>query len=75
MDRSPRFYTQIAMKQTIYLKTGEDMVRYLEAYLEEAGDDAAFISKAFGAIARALGMSQLAKDTGLYNALKNDETN
>lgn len=48
-----------------YLKTEEDMVLYLEACLEEAGDDAAFISKALGTIARARGMSQLAKDTGL----------
>ena len=38
---------------------------YLEACLEEAGDDAAFIAKALGTIARAKGMTQLAKDTGL----------
>jgi len=48
-----------------YLKTEEDMVMYLEACMEEAGDDAAFIAKALGNIARAKGMSQLAKDTGL----------
>ena len=48
-----------------YLKTEEDMVLYLEACMEEAGDDAAFIAKALGTIARARGMSQLAKDTGL----------
>ena len=41
------------------------MVMYLEACMEEAGDDAAFIAKALGNIARAKGMSQLAKDTGL----------
>jgi probable addiction module antidote protein len=33
--------------------------------LEEAGDDAAFIAKAPGNIARAHGMTQLATDTGL----------
>ncbi len=38
---------------------------YLEACFEEAGDDAAFIAKALGNIARAKGMSQLAHDTGL----------
>ncbi|OGS94188.1 MAG: putative addiction module antidote protein [Gallionellales bacterium RIFCSPLOWO2_12_FULL_57_18] len=48
-----------------YLKTDEDMVLYLEACLEEAGDDAAFIAKALGTIARAKGMTQLAKETGL----------
>lgn len=48
-----------------YLKTDEDMARYLEACFEEAGDDAAFIAKALGNIARARGMTQLARDTGL----------
>ncbi|MDP4029340.1 MAG: putative addiction module antidote protein [Gallionella sp.] len=40
-----------------HLKTDEDMVLYLEACLEEAGDDAAFIAKALGTIARAKGMT------------------
>ncbi len=48
-----------------YLKTEEDMALYFEACLEEAGDDPAFIAKALGTIARAHGMTQLAKDTGL----------
>jgi probable addiction module antidote protein len=48
-----------------YLKTDEEMALYLEACFEEAGDDAAFIAKALGNIARARGMSQLARDTGL----------
>ena len=48
-----------------YLKTDEDMAMYLEACFEEAGDDAAFIAKALGNIARARGMTQLARDTGL----------
>lgn len=60
-----------------YLKTDEDMVRYLEACLEEAGDDAAFIAKALGNIARAKGMTRLARDTGLgreslYKALSGE---
>ena len=38
---------------------------YLDACLEEAGDDPAFIAKALGNIARARGMSQLARDAGL----------
>jgi probable addiction module antidote protein len=48
-----------------HLKTEEDMALYLQTCLEEAGDDAAFIASALGNIARARGMSQLARDTGL----------
>lgn len=48
-----------------HLKTAEDMAMYLEACLLEAGDDAAFVAKALGTIARARGMSRLARDTGL----------
>lgn len=33
--------------------------------MEEAGDDAAFIAKVLGDIARARGMMQLARDTGI----------
>jgi probable addiction module antidote protein len=60
-----------------YLKTEEDMAQYLEACLQDAGDDAAFIAKALGNIARAKGMSQLSRDTGLgreslYKALSGE---
>ena len=60
-----------------YLKTDEDVALYLDACIEEAGDDAAFIAKALGNIARARGMTQLAKDTGLgreslYKALSGE---
>ena len=41
------------------------MAAYLEASIEEAGDDAAFIAKALGDIARAKGMAQVAVDAGL----------
>jgi len=37
----------------------------LQACLEEAGDDPAFIVHALGIVARAKNMSQLARDTGL----------
>ncbi len=47
------------------LKTDEDIQLYLEACLEEAGDDPAFIIHALGVIARAKNMSQLARDTGI----------
>ena len=60
-----------------HLKTEEDMALYLEACLEEAGDDASFIAKALGTVARSRGMTQLAKDTGmgresLYKALSGE---
>ena len=60
-----------------YLKTDEDMVLYLETCLEEGGDDAVFIAKALGNIARAKGMTQLARETGLgreslYKALSGE---
>jgi len=48
-----------------HLKTDEDIQMYLDACLEEAGDDPAFIVHALGVIARARNMSQLARDTGL----------
>ena len=47
-----------------YLKTDSDMAAYLDACLEEAGDDPAFIAHALGVIARARGMTQLAHDMG-----------
>ena len=36
-----------------YLKTPEDCAAYIEAVIEEAGNDAAFIAKALGDVARA----------------------
>ncbi|GAA4412928.1 addiction module antidote protein [Quisquiliibacterium transsilvanicum] len=48
-----------------HLRTPEEMAAYLDAWLEEAPDDAAGITKALGDIARAKGMSQVAKDAGL----------
>jgi probable addiction module antidote protein len=62
-----------------HLQTPEEMAAYLEACLEEAGDDAAFIAKALGDIARAKGMSQVARDAGLsreslYKALSGQRT-
>jgi probable addiction module antidote protein len=48
---------------TDHLKTEADMVAYLDAALEEG--DASLIAAALGDIARAKGMSQIAKDTGL----------
>ena len=46
-----------------HLQSDEDMAAYLEAALEEG--DAALFAAALGDIARAKGMSQLARETGL----------
>ena len=46
-----------------HLETAEDMAAYLEAALEEA--DPSLIAAALGDIARAKGMTQLARETGL----------
>ncbi len=60
-----------------HLRTPEEMAAYLEATFEEADGDAAFIAKALGDIARAQGMSQVARDAGLsreslYKALSGE---
>ncbi|HDS1734125.1 addiction module antidote protein [Pseudomonas sp. BP8] len=46
-----------------HLKTDQDVALYLEACLEE--NDPALLAAALGDVARARGMSQLARDTGL----------
>jgi len=46
-----------------HLVTNEDMAAYLEAALQEG--DPALIAAALGDIARAKGMSQIARDAGL----------
>lgn len=60
-----------------HLRTEEDVVLYFEACLEEDPGDGSLVRAALGDIARARGMSQLARDTGLareglYKALSAD---
>ena len=55
------------------------MAAYLQACLDEAKGDAAFIAKALGDIARARGMWQVARDAGLsreslYKALSGERS-
>jgi probable addiction module antidote protein len=62
-----------------HLRTPEEMAAYLEACIEEAHGDAAFIAKALGDIARAQGMTQVARDSGLsreslYKALSGERS-
>jgi len=59
------------------LRTPEEMALYLDACIAESDGDAAFIAKALGDIARAQGMSKVARDTGLsreslYKSLSGD---
>ena len=59
------------------LRTPREMAAYLDAWLEEAPDDATGIARALGDIARARGMTQVARDAGLsreslYKALGKD---
>jgi probable addiction module antidote protein len=58
-----------------FLESDEDIAAYLNAVLEE--DDPALLNVALGNVARAKGMTQLAKETGitrdgLYKALSPD---
>jgi probable addiction module antidote protein len=60
-----------------HLRNPEEMAAYLEACFEDTDGDAAFIAKALGDIARARGMSQVARDAGLsreslYKALSGE---
>jgi probable addiction module antidote protein len=48
-----------------YLKTPADMAEYLDACLEEDAGDGALVRAALNDIARAYGMTQIARDTGL----------
>lgn len=62
-----------------HLRTPKEMAAYLQACLEEADGDAAFVAKALGDIARAKGMAQVARDSGLsreslYKALSGERS-
>ena len=48
---------------TDYLKTPKQQIAYIEAALDE--DDPSFIAVALGDVAKARGISQFARDTGL----------
>lgn len=48
-----------------YLKTPQDMVAYLDACFEEDAGDGVLIRAALNDIARARGMTQVARNTGL----------
>jgi probable addiction module antidote protein len=47
------------------LQSPEDCAAFIEAAIEEAADDPAFIALVLGEVARARGMTQTARDAGL----------
>lgn len=51
-----------------YLKTEEDIALYLEAVMEEGGDDPAYVTHALGVVARAQNMMALSEATGMSRA-------
>jgi len=60
-----------------HLRTPKEMALYLDACIAESDGDPAFIAKAIGDIARAKGMTALARETGmgresLYKALSGE---
>lgn len=62
-----------------HLRTPEEMAAYLDACIEESEGDAAFIAKALGDIARAQGMTRVAREAGvsresLYRALSGERS-
>ncbi len=48
-----------------HLRTPEEMAAYLDAAIEESNGDASLIAMALGDIARAKGMAELSRETGL----------
>ena len=48
-----------------HLRSPEEMAAYLEACIAESDGDASCVAKALGDIARAKGMSEVARETGL----------
>jgi probable addiction module antidote protein len=76
-EKSTRRTKTVAYDVAEQLRTPEEMAAYLDAWFQEAPDDAAGIARALGDIARARGMTQVARDAGLsreslYKALGED---
>lgn len=59
------------------LRTPEEMAAYIDVWFEDFPEDASGIARALGVVARARGMAQIARDTGLsreslYKALSGE---
>ncbi len=62
-----------------HLRTPDDMAAYLDAMFDESGEEPRSIVRAIGDVARAKGMTQLARRTGLgreslYKALSGESS-
>ena len=64
-DKTPAQTKTVAYDVAEQLRTPEEMAAYLNAWLIDAPDDAAGIARALGDVARAKGMTQIARDSGL----------
>jgi len=64
-DPNPVKTKTVAYDVAEQLRTPEEMAAYLDAWLVEAPEDSGGIARALGDIARAKGMSQVARDAGL----------
>ena len=75
MSKAPETFTHYDSAD--YLASVEGAAAYLEAAIEAAGDDPAFIAQALGTIARSGNVSELARRAGIsregmYKALSGD---
>jgi probable addiction module antidote protein len=64
MVKKKKLYTR-PYDAAAYLKTEQECARYLQAAIDESDGDAAMVVGALGDIARARGMMNLARETGL----------
>lgn len=48
-----------------YLRTEEDIAAYLEAVMDETGDDPAYVARALSVVARARNMIALSREMGM----------
>jgi probable addiction module antidote protein len=80
MKRARRMSAKIKTREwdvTEYLRDEEDIRLYIEAAMEEAPNDAAFMSLVLGDVARARNVAELARTTGiaretLYKVLRGE---
>ena len=76
MAKKKKLYTR-PYDAAAYLKTEQECALYLQAAIDESDGDATMVVTALGEIARARGMMNLARETGLtreglYKALSPD---
>lgn len=76
MAKKKKLYTR-PYDAAAYLKTEQECALYLQAAIDESDGDATLVVTALGEIARARGMMNLARETGLtreglYKALSPD---